>query len=228
MTGLIGHLDTTLRRPTTVLHMDRRRKKGKKGASHLTPSSSAQGTLSNSEERHTDDVITISTAGECMEASITPERAGIIIYTIYHKQLYIGLAVDSASHDLTDFGGRIYYDNDFDCITGSLREFHEESLGLFDPITSEQVKGYTTVYDSHNLIMFLHLDVKPNDVSQRFLAIHNEQVTQRGGNTHRRLEVCGITWLTITAFINSVAKYGTIYERVRKVLLQVPDWHEIF
>ena len=207
--------------------MDRRKKKKPALHSGAGPSSSAYAVSSTPEEDTTDTVV-ISTAGQCIDAKITPERGGVILYTVYHKQLYIGLAVDSASHDLTDFGGRIYYDNDPDCITGSLREFREESLSVFEPITTDQVKGYITIYDKHNIIMFLHLDVKPNDVSQRFLSVHNEQVTQRGNNANRRLEVCGITWLTITAFISAVGTYGTIYERVRKVLLQVPDWHEVF
>lgn len=230
MVGLVISADTTSRKPSKHVQMERRKKSKKKLAYQHNPlySSSSVGPVTPSTQKNTEDLVVISNAKQCIDANITPERGGVILYTIYQKRLYIGLAIDSASHDLTDFGGRIYYDTDPNCITGSLREFHEETLGIFNPITVEQVENYTTIHDNNNLILFLHLNVNPNTVSEKFLAVHSDHITLMENTTHRNLEVCGITWLTITSFINAVGKYGTIYERVRKVLQQVKDWRQIF
>jgi hypothetical protein len=232
MTGPLTSISATARKPSNFTDMERRKKKNKKRIIYQHAGSSSNSgspdtgsvLLSKSLEEH----ILISTAKQCIAAGITPERAGVILYTVHQKQLYIGMAVDSASHDLTDFGGRIYYDADLNCITGSLREFHEETLGIFDPISPDLVDDYTTVYDNNNLIMFLHININPNTVSEKFLTIHNKHVTLMGDSAHRNLEVCGITWLTISTFIAAVGKYGTIYERVRKVLQHVKDWRQVF
>lgn len=232
MTGPVTSISATSRKPSNFAYMDRRKKKNKKKIIYQPASSSANSSTPNGSSiltpRSLEEHTLISTAKQCIMAGITPERAGVILYTVYQKQLYIGLAVDSASHDLTDFGGRVYYDADLNCITGSLREFHEETLGIFDPISADLVEDYTTVYDNNNLIMFLHLNVNPNTVSEKFLSVHNKHVTLMGDSAHRNLEVCGITWLTISAFIAAVDKYGTIYERVRKVLQHVKDWRQVF
>lgn len=213
---------TPSRRPSNPPFMDRRKKKNKRRQPHAEPSNRTiiEPPVSND--------VTVTTVEQCIRSGITPERAGVIMYTIYNKQLYIGMAVDSASHDLTDFGGRIYYDNDPDCITGSLREFHEESLNIFNQVAVNDIAQYSVVHDNYNLIVFLHLDVKPDEVSQKFLAEHNNRIMAGSSSARRNIEVCGITWLTITAFIKAVNDYGTIYERVRKVLQQVKDWREIF
>ena len=169
--------------------------------------------------------ISITTAGQAITKQLTPTRGGIIIYTTYHQQIYLGLAVDSQTHDLTDFGGQLYYDSDPDCIAGSLREFQEETMGIFAPLTAEHVAPYTSIHDEANIITFLHLAVHPDQVSAAFLNAHSEHIRK----LKKKPEVCGITWLSMDEFTAAVATPGVLYQRLQKVLSQVTpvQWETI-
>ena len=62
---------------------------------------------------------------------IRPRRAGVIIYTVSNGRLYFAMGLDSNTHDLTDFGGTVEYETDENAVKGALREFSEETLGIF-------------------------------------------------------------------------------------------------
>jgi hypothetical protein len=188
-----------------------------------------QNTDVHSHNRHRQDnkeqPIIISTVGEVLEKEITPTRGGVIIVTIHQGTLYFGLAVDSATHDLTDFGGQIYYDKDENCVTGALREFQEEILNIFEPLEIEQIKPYPALYNDNNIVIFIHLLVEPNAVSQAFLQAHSTTIQQVGSKP----EVCGVTWLTMEELTKAIAAPNVIYKRVQRLLQQVTvdQWREI-
>jgi hypothetical protein len=99
---------------------------------------------------------------------VKPRRAGVIIYTTVNGSIYFGLGLDARSHDLTDFGGTVIYKIDRNVINGALREFQEETLEIFEQITYDDIKKFPVIYDENNLIIFVHLNVNPDDICSVF------------------------------------------------------------
>lgn len=138
----------------------------------------------------------------------TQMRAGILPYTIYQNRLYFGFGIDNQTSDLTDFGGGVQI-KDNDPINAAIREFREESLGVFEPLWSNDLNGQYIIYNNKTLIVLLYCgDVNPLEITQTF----NNKVTARS-------EVKGIIWLSAEALRDSLDNYGyRIYSRVRNLL----------
>lgn len=153
---------------------------------------------------------------------VRPQRAGVIIYTVVDNATYIGIGLDSRTHDLTDFGGGVSYKTDKDAVRGALRELSEETLGVFGTINPEQVGHCAVVYDRHNLIIFARLEVDPDQVSKVFRERHDEAATAKG--CKRPPEVCAITWLSWEDFQRSVQSPGVMFSRVQKFLRRAGDF----
>lgn len=149
---------------------------------------------------------------------VRPERAGIILYTKIDGAVYMGFCVDSKSHDLTDAGGRVN-ESDSNVIEGAIREFEEETLEIFDPIKFNDIKDCPVIYDDQNLIIFMHINVDPNMVSQAFYESYLKTPKRRNYP-----EVCAITWITWEEFQYCLNKNGIIYFRVQKFLKRVGDF----
>lgn len=171
---------------------------------------------------------------------VKPQRAGVIVYTVVNNAIYFGLGVDSKTHDLTDFGGGVLYDIDGNAIIGAMREFHEETLEIFDKITPEDIKNCPVLYDEHNLIIFVHIDVNPDEVSKNFnikykaiveennrLKVENKNNIDKDKPMHKIYypEVCAITWLSLKDFQLIIKKEGTLFVRVRRFLNNADDFY---
>ena len=112
------------------------------------------------------------------------------------------------------------YKTDHDVISGALREFNEETLQIFDPITIENIKNCPVVYDPNNLIIFIHIGVNPNDVCKVFNDKYKDLIKQN----KQEPEVCGITWLTWEEFQHIIKTRGILYYRVRRFLNRADDF----
>jgi hypothetical protein len=152
---------------------------------------------------------------------VKPQRAGVIIYTVIDGAIYFGLGLDARTHDLTDFGGTIHYQHDRDVITGALREFQEETLEIFDPLTLNDIKHCPVIYDNNNLIIFIHLKVDPDLTSKIFNRRYTDVVSSELRETP---EVCGITWLTWEEFQQSIHSHGIMFNRVQRFLARAEDF----
>jgi len=104
----------------------------------------------------TEDIITpratnilIRNVGEVNWANSFPKRAGIILYD--DNGLYLG--VDSYTKELTDFGGEINYINE-DTISGSIREYKEETLKTFPSLSWFDIFNAKVVL-SDSIVIFL-------------------------------------------------------------------------
>ena len=151
---------------------------------------------------------------------VKPQRAGVILYTIKDGQLVFGLGVDSRSQDLTDFGGGVSYRTDLSAVNGALREFDEESLRIIDPLTAEQVQNCPVLYDTHNMIIFILLDVDIDVLSSMFDVKHDKYVAISGTEP----EVSKIVWLSESEFRNAI-KYGNrLFSRVQNFLKRAGDF----
>lgn len=157
---------------------------------------------------------------------VKPQRAGVIIYTVVDDNIFLGLGVDSASHDLTDFGGGVIYKKDKTAVKGALREFKEETLEIFSDITPDDIRKCPVIYDNKNLIIFVHMAIDPDSVCSAFIdkyhnIINNLPEDQRDTNDP---EVCGITWLNWEEFQNVIKNGDKLYSRVREFLKRAEDF----
>lgn len=156
---------------------------------------------------------------------IKPQRAGVILYTVYNNYIYFGFGLDSNTHDLTDFGGSVYYNIDKNVLNGALREFKEETLDIFTDINIDDIQNCPVIYDNKNLILFIRIDINPNYVSQAF---HKKYLETLINNPSQYIEVCGITWLTLEelnlAINNRGINKGTLFHRVQNFLYRARDF----
>lgn len=152
--------------------------------------------------------------------TIKPQRAGVIIYTIFNNQIYFGLGVDTNSGELTDFGGGVSYkDNrDKNVILGALREFEEETLGIFK-ISFDDVLDSTVIYNNNILIIFKLMVIDPDMTRNVFLYQHDLSM-----KNNVLPEVCDIKWVTPTEFKEIIAKRGSMFHRVQNFLQQAGDF----
>lgn len=148
---------------------------------------------------------------------VKPQRGGVVPYTVRDGEVYFGLGIDTKTGDITDFGGGIRYKKDGDAVTGSLREFMEESLCIFGAYNMETVKNTVVVYTDSIMIIFLHFDVDMEQVNEIF----DSRV-----RISRYSEISSLIWLPKSAFLTCV-KTGwlttpycnrRLYFRVRRLL----------
>lgn len=151
---------------------------------------------------------------------VLPKRAGVIIYTTIGGRLYFGMGLDTRTHDLTDFGGGVVYSKDKDCIVGALREFEEETLGIFDKIYPEDIKECLTIYDENNIIVFLHMNVDPEGVCSSFNSAFDEMLRQK-----KFSEICGFSWLTKEEMEWSILTKGILFYKVKNLLSAAGDFY---
>lgn len=155
---------------------------------------------------------------------VRPDRAGVILYHQAGDQLVFGFGVHSEEghRELTDFGGRVEYrTRDPTVIDGALREFSEESLGVFGHLGFIQIRDCLAVYDRKNLIIFLRVDQSPQRISQlfneKYLAARVE-ASATGGPVP---EVSGIQWISEDGFRTAVRHKKYIYDRVANFLNEI-------
>ena len=144
---------------------------------------------------------------------VKPQRAGVIIYTLYEGTTYVCLGLDSKTHELTDFGGYVKYKTDATPVVGALREFDEETLSIFDTILPEEISQCPVLYDENNMIIFINMNVHPEAVCLAFNKRYNLSVER-----NEIPEVCGMTWLTWKDFQDLIRNESLLYSRVKSFL----------
>lgn len=165
----------------------------------------------NKKAKKTANTVNITTVKN-LDKSLKIARAGFILYTVHNQRLYIGLGVDAKNHELTDFAGHVIYKIGESVVNGALRELKEETLGIFSPITSKDIENCLTIYDNNNLVIFMHININPEMVSEEF----NEKYQL---SADYKPEVCAITWLTLQEFDDAIKNdNGILYQRVQKFL----------
>ena len=158
-------------------------------------------------------------------SKLFPRRTGIVLYTKHEDEIFFGFGRDSISHELTDFGGTAKYKSttsknlDKDAISAAIREFHEETLFIFEDFPKEELDESLCLYDKNNLVIFIRIDLNPDDISQKF----NEKCKKTLEEYNLKVEVCGITWLSISQFAEALYssnykfKTGILYYRIEKL-----------
>jgi|DewCreStandDraft_4_1066084.scaffolds.fasta_scaffold02053_33 hypothetical protein len=119
-------------------------------------------------------------------------RGGILPYTVIDGVRLYCFALDSSSADLTDFGGRRDR-RDKDILETALREFYEESLGVFGNIRYSDLLNLEAIYtrvDEDRYTMMLLLPVNVTDLIEP-----GEEFSRRAAE-HIDHENRALVWLT--------------------------------
>nr|QBK90822.1 MAG: NUDIX hydrolase [Pithovirus LCPAC201] len=98
-----------------------------------------------------------------------PHRSGVIVYTVFEGTLLFGLGIDLIYDNITDFGGQVSYTEDRNAVVGGLREYHEETHGIFGKFSPEQVEDCKVALRNDMMVIFIPLEIYPEKASIQFL-----------------------------------------------------------
>lgn len=143
-------------------------------------------------------------------STIKSWRVGVTPFIIAGGEVYFAYAIDRQYRQICNFAGGLK-ESDPDVIFGALREFAEESQGVFGPLSIEQVSHSIAIYDDDEFNIFLRVGVDADQVRRRF-----HRLVDMFGNP----EVTDIIWLTTTELQWQLAlgDNSLIYSRVRSLL----------
>jgi hypothetical protein len=154
--------------------------------------------------------------GDLNFESYCPPRAGAIPYILRQGEIYFALGLDTQYSELTDFGGGVSYKNDGNAVEGALREFSEESLGVFGSVDRALLNQCMVVYNRQMMIVFVPFDVDPHEKSRLFHQLLPKEIEP---------EVSDILWLSEAELKTALEeKSRLLYIRVRKLLSKAGDF----
>lgn len=152
-------------------------------------------------------------------SKVKPPRAGVIPYISTPQGLKYAFGLDTNYRELTDFGGGVSYKRDKTAINGALREFKEESLGVFGDYTPKDVMNNVVIYNKDLMIVFIPVDVSPKEKNALF---------------HKRLEdednpeVCDIVWLSEDELDKALdSKSRLIYMLVKDLITNADNFSKL-
>jgi len=152
-------------------------------------------------------------------SKLQPSRAGIIPYIKNEKDdtLIFAFGVDVNFRELTDFGGGVSYKKDKNAVVGALREFEEESLGVFGSFNPKDIGNCFVLYNLEMMIVFVLVDVNPEEINNIF---HEKLKTETNP------EVDDILWLPLNELQEGLKPTSRlIYERVKELLVKSGNFY---
>lgn len=160
--------------------------------------------------------LSIDILGNIDLTRISPVRGGIIIYYLdSNSQPRFVLGIDKST-DITDFGGGINYVKGENAITGSVREFREESLDVFGIVNPDDILDSVTSYSEELMIIFLHMNIPNFNIIKDKYSMKNLKLKNQG----RRVELLDIIDYSIDEFIELImgVHQDNLYTVVRTFL----------
>lgn len=138
---------------------------------------------------------------------LKPRRAGVIPYVRNGGAYNFALGIDMQTGELTDFGGCVEYIHEKHALNGALREFNEESHGVFNDRFVNNLGDCRIAYSEGMAIVFIEVDVDMDDLSSRFLVARDQSA---------EVEISSIVWLNMLEFYQlfsngEVALHGQNY-----------------
>ena len=147
----------------------------------------------------------------CKYLPRTITKAGIILYTHHEDEIVFGLGLENVNHDIVDFSVNIdSIDNIFDVL---LKNLNMQLLNIFEVLQTKDIMDCPVLYDKQRLICFVHLNADPDEISERFIKIYNED--------HN---ICCVTWFTITDFNHNVLNKNNFDQSLKDFLFKVQEF----
>jgi hypothetical protein len=144
---------------------------------------------------------------------VRPLRAGVIVYSLQKSgKLLFCMAVDRKTSEITDFGGGVSYKKDKTTAAGALREFTEESLGVFGKFHPSSLDNCVVVYNNNMAIFFLPIQCSPVDVTHTFTVRYRKEKSN---------EVSSLAWMDKSGLLRYLFSEKIFYIRVSKLLQPV-------
>jgi len=148
------------------------------------------------------------------------ERAGIIVYNKTDRKFYLG--IDKKFGGMTDFGGHVRYFVDDVPLKGAIREWLEESLGVFFPFFQiEQFFNSCIVYNNDMLIIFLEMEFPSYQIFDAFNI-------KKKKKPNREIDyIVIISPEELVKSINNQGKYGLylpVLELLKEGIKQTPNF----
>jgi len=109
--------------------------------------------------------------------AIIQNRGGIIPFTVKNGKVIICAGVDFGSNEVTDFGGKAKHNEN--AIQAAIREFHEETFGVFKELQLDEEQLIKKIGNSFilcsrkTLILFVRIDCDFEQKRKEFLEIKN-------------------------------------------------------
>lgn len=95
-------------------------------------------------------------------------RGGIIpFYDYKHIRLY-AFSIENGSGSLSDFGGHIETGVDKDLLDAIIREYYEESFGIFGDITRDSIQDCEVLKGSETFQILLPINLNPRETVNLF------------------------------------------------------------
>jgi hypothetical protein len=127
------------------------------------------------------------------------DRCGFIPYVITEEGVFVLLAKHGASQELGDFGGGVRKDES--SIQAGLREFYEETLGIFD-LTKEDVGGNIAILNRKETMAIIFTPVSPIWLAKARTNFLEKVRDLKSSNE----EITDVVWVSFEAFIRLI--YG--------------------
>lgn len=157
------------------------------------------------------------TVAEYLASGMRSERAGVILLTTFNRRTNYCLGIYK-NNELTDFGGTTFPWED--SISAALREFREETLGVFGKLQLSQVMNSIVIYNSYNLVLFLRYAIDPllicDAFSRKITSIPLEES-----------ELKGIMFFTEREFHHKLHNTKEIYHRLAFFLCEAGDFYNL-
>jgi hypothetical protein len=156
---------------------------------------------------------------------VRPQRAGVILYTKLNNVIYFGMGIDYQSGEYTDFGGGISYKEgaDENVIVGALREFAEETLGIFGYVNPKDVEDCLTLYSNNNLIIFKQLPTTTVEDMRTIVSLFEKEYQKVSQFTTP--EVANIVWLSQNDFKTLITQRGNLFYRIQNFLQKAGNFY---
>lgn len=168
-------------------------------------------------------------------------RAGVVPYTFYNKKLHLCFGEDYRTKTIMDFaGGMERYDSSM--IATAIREFNEETLGVFGSLTTEILQNATVVsqrfpaeYKGRKIIqdmvlIFVPVDEFPLSYTRAFQAKIQPKIQEAiRFKSDKNLEIRDFLWLT-PELINQAIEgkyFFPMYSKVVEFFKLTPDLESI-
>lgn len=144
--------------------------------------------------------------------NLTQNRAGVIVYTIKNGEIYFCLGTDYEFKSLTDFSGGVKL-SDRNQISTALREFSEESLGVFGNFSENDIRNCIAIFSSSMLTIFIKINGSKSEYVKEFDVKFRKEANP---------ELLNISWISRTDFFEKIfeSDEDKIYYKVFNLLNQ--------